>query len=289
MRQSRIRSNLSLSLCALNIANLSVRLARISGRISASVYSLHSISPEERLTLAERFTNELRAWQAELPPLFRIPASSLIPTFQRQSIVLRLAYAHAVIHANRPFLLSNFADGPTPQGFNKYIHECVKAARDVVDILDTFDDSGFPFHSWWFTQYVSFCAVAVLYIYTIQQRQKTISSPSDTASVVATQWPDAFDADKDYFVVAEHCQRRITAEAKENSPGKRYNVFLEELRQEVHRQVSSSDAHLGVSPEDTEWNYYLQQGGIDDVGFMAQMEMDVTSLFDNWAVPEWTY
>ena len=34
----------------------------------------------------------------------------LTPVFQRQNTVLRLAYAHALILANRQSLLSNFAD-----------------------------------------------------------------------------------------------------------------------------------------------------------------------------------
>lgn len=267
---------------------------RISGQMSSIVYPLHSTSTDDRLAQADLFTKQLTSWKSEVPFFLRhIPASSLIPVFQRQSVVLRLAQAHTIIHATRPFLLSNFANGPSQnvgaaQKYKRYIYECVNAARDVVDLLDSIEGSDFEFHSWWFIQYVSFCAIAVLYIYTIQQHQNSISSPSDASSVVVDN--QANRGEKDYFIRAECCQKRLAAEAKDNSPGKRYDIVLEELRLETHRHMPSPDSSLSwpVVVDDNWWNDFQQQDDADVSNFMAGIEMDVTSIFDNWAVPEWT-
>ena len=265
------------------------RLARISGRSSAQVYPLQRITQEERLSQADRITGYLADWKENLPLFIGlVPASSLIPKFQRQSITLRLAHAHAVIHANRPFLLSNFANASKetelPQRVVKYIHDCVNAARSILDTLANFDGNGIPFNSWWFTQYVAFCAVAVIYIYTIQQRQKMISTPtvsvSDTLPRHSTQ---SQGREKDYFEIAEHCQRRLAAEARDNSPGKRYAIVLEELRQETWRYLSASGMSSdegGPSPS-VEGEEYLQQSGVLD-GWMAEIDTDFTHIFGDW-------
>jgi hypothetical protein len=187
-------------------------------------------------------------WIAQLPSfLHLVPPSSLIPTFQRQSIVLRLAHAHALIQASRPFLLNNVASHPdrnlqSNQSAQRLIHDCINAARDTVRTLLSFNGGGVPFHSSWFTQYVSFCAIAVLYIYSLQQQQNFVSMPSDTNSTNESQAEgEERGVNKESFELAERCQRLLAAAAKDSSPGKRYDVILEELRQEVHRHMQTSD------------------------------------------------
>ena len=70
-----------------------------------------------------------------------------------------------------------------------------------------------------FTQYYGFCAVVVLYVYTIQHR-----ADSDVA------W-------RSYFQAAEKCQGQITSYAREkDSFAQRYSIVLEELRSEAVKQ-----------------------------------------------------
>lgn len=242
----------------------------------------------------ERNASDLAAWKAQLPCfLGLVPASSLIPVFQRQSVVLRLAHAHAVIHANRPFLLRNFADQPgrsasSHQHLRRHIYDCVDAARDVVDVLNNFASSGIPFDSWWFTQYVSFCAVAVIYIYTIQQHQNTISTPSDTASVMASMTNRDLIKNKDYFALAEHCQQRLARAAKDISPGKTYDIVLEELRQEVHRYMQTSQLDPdGLILVDGNRDPQQSLGDGGEALFIGEMGMDIPNIAGDWSFPEW--
>ncbi|KAH8807373.1 fungal-specific transcription factor domain-containing protein [Xylogone sp. PMI_703] len=272
------------------------KLARIIGQTSGEIYPLQRLSQEESLSKTQRSADDLALWKAQLPPFLRlVPPSSLIPVFQRQSIVLRLAHAHAVIHANRPFLLSNFTKQRSHiatghERCKQYIHDCVNAARQVVNILNSFDGTGIPFYSSWFTQYVSFCAVAVLYLYKIQEQQIPVFTPPSTTSAIGptSNTRDSYNSE-DYFTLAEHCQRLLATAAKESSPGKRYNTILEELRQEVHRYMRTSDSDSNQDISSVTNEYENIQHGLfnhDEVGFIADMEMDMIHVFGDWIVPE---
>ncbi|KAH0847066.1 hypothetical protein FOPE_12412 [Fonsecaea pedrosoi] len=223
-----------------------------------------------------------------------IPASSLIPKFQRQSVTLFLAHAHAAIHANRPFLLNNFATASNPphltQQAVRYIHDCVAAARSVVDVLKSFDGNGIAFHSWWFTQYISFCAVAVVYIYTIQQHQKLVSTPAAFASD-ETGIQSSFLAsgkERDWFAMAESCQQRLAAAARENSPGTRYAIVLEELRQETCRRLSTHGSAYGDDAHSVSRGVEQipLQDGIQD-SWTEETTTDFAHIFDDLGAVDW--
>jgi hypothetical protein len=77
-----------------------------------------------------------------------------------------------------------------------------------------------PLADWMkFTHYIAFCAIVVLYIHTIQWRFD-----------FADNWrPD--------FLAAEKCQAQLTSQVDKSSLVQRYGVVLEELRQEVVKQI----------------------------------------------------
>lgn len=74
-------------------------------------------------------------------------------------------------------------------------------------------------HSLQFTHYFAFCAMVVLYVYTIQRRQ----SSQDTYRI--------------YFDAAAKCQSQISMIAENESLAQRYSVVLEELRLEALKQT----------------------------------------------------
>jgi hypothetical protein len=77
-----------------------------------------------------------------------------------------------------------------------------------------------PLTNWMkFTPYIAFCAIVVLYIHTIQRRLD-----------FADDWrPD--------FLAAEKCQAQLTSQVDRSSLVQRYGIVLEELRQEVVKQI----------------------------------------------------
>lgn len=215
------------------------RLAKIIGGISSDLYPTNRKEGMAWSESAQRWTAELKAWKESLPAFLepaKVDPSMLIPIFQRQSTVLRLAYAHALILANRSSILNNFADLSRRQdlleeGLEGSLKECIDAAMLVVETVNRFIHEGKLSRAFWLTSYISFCAIATLYVYAIQQ---SISRQPDNL-------PPGSEVRKDlyiqHFEAAEKCQRRIAQTTSKTSLFRRYNIILDELRKEVLHQL----------------------------------------------------
>ncbi|KAJ5669477.1 hypothetical protein N7462_010547 [Penicillium macrosclerotiorum] len=221
---------------------LHYRLGRILGEISRQLYSINPLSRDSPLETAVRLTSELERWKESVPPLFNsVRPSSLIPPLCRQSQVLQLAYSHAMIHVTRSFLLNDFTDlsrrprDPRPM-ISTHIHKCISAAEDIMTLVDDLAQQKIFIQSFWFTHYVTFCAILVVYIHIIQQhRQSTAPSPSAGSPA---------DVNKLHllFSLAETCQQHLAEATRKNCPSRRYSIILEELRKEVHRHIGAADS-----------------------------------------------
>ncbi|KAI8178030.1 hypothetical protein KHU50_003414 [Colletotrichum sp. SAR 10_65] len=199
------------------------RIAQIIGNTSREVYSIKAISEQERVAAAHRFSEKIHEWRASLPPhLGSIRPSMLIPSFRRQSTVLKLAYSHAIMHANRLFLLGNLSSGSETQ-----ILECLGAARTVLETVDGMAAEGPIFHAFWWTQYVTFCALLVTYVWDIQQKRRGISLESE-GKIKHAKLMD----------LAERCQTHLAHATASNSPSRRYAIILEEFRTEGLGQMT---------------------------------------------------
>ncbi|OOQ84327.1 C6 transcription factor [Penicillium brasilianum] len=225
---------------------LHYRLGRILGETSRQLYSINPLSRDSPLETAARLTSELEKWKESVPPLFNsVRPSSLIPPLCRQSQVLQFAYAHAMIHVTRSFLLNDFTDlsrrpsDPHPM-VNAHVQKCISAAEDIMTLVDDLAHQNVFVQSFWFTHYVTFCAILVVYIHIIQQHRQA-TAPSPTAGSPA-------DAEKlhSLFLLAETCQHYLAEATRKNCPSRRYSIILGELRKEVHRHIGSDD-HDSIS------------------------------------------
>ncbi|KAL1882091.1 hypothetical protein VTK73DRAFT_2500 [Phialemonium thermophilum] len=201
--------------CHLDASIFHAKLARIIGMISREVYAINHTATHERIDAAHSAIRQLHQWRDSLPShLGTVRPSSLIPSFRRQAIALKLAYSHAIIHANRPFLLghrtrsSGRAEEMETAAMSDSVEECITAARAALEIVDSMASDGSVFHAFWWTSYVTFCALAVVYVWEIQRLRLERGSSVD-------------------------------------SPTHRYSIVLEELRTEARRQVSSISAGNG--------------------------------------------
>jgi hypothetical protein len=225
-------------------------LSRIISGICNDIYSIHPKPLEERLAHAGQRTAELKAWKDTLPAFLeptKVDPSILVPIFRRQSTVLTLAYAHALILANRQFLLSNFVDltrpaSSTDERVEFHIQECVEAALVAVNTVSTFVENGMLYRTFWFSQYISFCAIATLYVYAIRryQTQRTTAEPMDVnnAIVVPTR------GHMEYFEAAEKCRTLIASKTENNSPSRRYSIILDELKRQVLAEIQGTSSSL---------------------------------------------
>ncbi|TEA18079.1 Activator of stress genes 1 [Colletotrichum sidae] len=209
--------------CHIDALICHVKIAQIIGNTSRDVYSIKAISEQERVAAAHRFSKEIHKWRASLPPhLGSIRPSMLIPSFRRQATVLKLAYSHAIMHANRLFLLGNYSSGSETQ-----IMECMGAARTVLETVDGMAAEGPIFHAFWWTQYVTFCALLVTYVWDIQQKRRGISLEGDGKAKHAK-----------LMELAARCQTHLAHATASNSPSRKYAIILEEFRTEGLGQMS---------------------------------------------------
>ncbi|KAI9155581.1 Activator of stress protein [Paramyrothecium foliicola] len=219
--------------CHIDALIFHARIAQIIDSTSREVYSLKQTSSNNRFSAAQKFTQELHEWRAALPyHLGAVRPSSLIPSFSRQSTCLKLAYDHAIMHANRPFLLDQ-PKGVDAAALQQCVAECISAARDALETIDRmFPDKIAVFHSLWWTPYLTFCALAVVYVWEITQKA------SGTVEV----------GDPSLFALAERCQSHLSSAITSDSASRRYSVIIEELRLEARQHFSQSSGPPAGQP-----------------------------------------
>ncbi|KAH7021403.1 fungal-specific transcription factor domain-containing protein [Microdochium trichocladiopsis] len=194
------------------------KIAKVIGQISREVYTICPISEAERISAAHRLSKQLDDWKTSLPAyLVAVRPSMLVTSFRRQSIVLKLAYCHAIMHANRLFLLSTLQHGSKGQ-----VDKCLNAAKTVFEVVNSLAHDGPLFRAFWWTQYVTFCALVVSYVWDIQLKRR---------GTVLTC--DAQAAHSRLMDLAIHCQTHMAKATAQNSPSRRYAVILEEFCSEA--------------------------------------------------------
>lgn len=192
------------------------------GDISRQVYCVRDVSSHDRLVAAQLLLQELQEWRASLPPhLGTVKPSTLIPSFRRQSVALQLAYSHAIIHATRPFLLGD--------GSAENTMKCISAAKSSLELVDKMAGDSTLFHSFWWTHYVTFCALAVVYVWGIQLARRATD-----------QCNDEFYAS--LFDLAEKCRSHLRRATAGLPPNRRYDIILEELRTEAQSRPDRAGA-----------------------------------------------
>ncbi|PQE30831.1 fungal specific transcription factor domain-containing protein [Rutstroemia sp. NJR-2017a WRK4] len=236
------------------------RLSKIISQILRDLYSIKPPSSKLRVTLTAKHSMALKDWRAGLSRFLDadgIDTSLMIPLFQRQRNVLNLAYWHAQILVYRPFLLSDFASLYRDDHRNRRlsftsttdnnITACLDAAMKITSIVNDLTESGQMYQAFWFTHYFAFCAVVVLYVYTIQRKHCLREEQTK------------------YFEAAILCHSQISTRAKKESLAQRYSVVLDELKHEAVR-INTPIAHI----ESTEINEEL---GNDSMRAMDPAQM----------------
>jgi hypothetical protein len=207
----------------------------------------------------------------------------LITSFRRQSTVLKLAHAHAMMHANRLFLLA-----PLHADARAQVAECVGAARAVFDTVDGLATEGPIFHAFWWTHYVTFCALVVSYVWDIQLRRRGIVLTADEQA-----------AHLALMELARRCQTHLAQATATNSPSRRYAVILEEFRSEAMGQKGYQERELAVIAEPQFGGVVqgqMMEGPYDPGVFEPQPVMMPAedsvppmaySLLDEWNTNDW--
>lgn len=207
-------------------------IARVVARACRELYTTDILTNAQLITNVHARLEEIRQWQNQLPPFLSgaINASSLIPIFQRQLNILRLAQSHAVMLISRPLLLrSNLKDLSLDQQrqYNAAILSCLAAAEQVCDFVNVSAQENQFFKAFWLTQYVAFNAISVAFIY--------LSERSKGNLPVNTSRPDAA-----FLSMVTTCQHHLAKATTDTAPSLRYSLVLEELRTHVTKNRRNS-------------------------------------------------
>lgn len=220
------------------------------------------------------------------------------------------------MHANRPFLLGNMyspnpsnADNPVTESSDelpKRVQECILSAKKALQIVDEMAGDSTLFHSLWWTSYVTFCALTVVYVWSI--RTQTSSSGCDE-SLSSNISPDVAGL----YELAERCYGHLAQATAEDSPSRRYSVILEELRTEARSdigrgQLPNSNGAVSTIHDESDVTVYQQSistvtgnaHAVDYVGTSdgSSMYLDrdaighidsgvIPTLFDEWQTTDW--
>jgi hypothetical protein len=182
------------------------------------------------------------------------------------------------MHANRLFLLAAVHSENKEQ-----IAECLKAATTVLEIIDGLAHEGPLFHAFWWTQYVTFCALVVSYIWDIQLRRRGVALG-----------PEEETNHSGLMELARRCQTHLAKATARNSPSRRYAVILEEFCSEAMGQRRNEAAALtNTTHSRTELSQGQPNSKRLDPAYSASMEdlMDGQnsgySLLDEWHTTDW--
>ena len=118
------------------------------------------------------------------------------------------------MHASRLFL---FDTSPTGR---EHAKDCMAAATSVLEMVDEMARESSLFYSFWWTHYVTFCALVVTYAQLLR------------------------DGSNDEL--AERCYGHLALATRVNSPSRGYAIILEELRDTVMQggSVGQTDGNL---------------------------------------------
>lgn len=131
------------------------RLSRIVSRVLREIYGIRPPSTEEHFKLASKFTAQLDQWRKDISYLLESDADPAIfvKLVLRQREVLKLAFWHARVLVQRPFLLHSFTSladysansrllASRRDELQQNIRHCLDAANQIVQLIDQIDAAG---------------------------------------------------------------------------------------------------------------------------------------------------
>lgn len=200
------------------------RLAKIIRDASSEQYLAQKSSPQRQIDIAQRLNRSIAEWHHDLPVFLSgvIHPATLVPIFRRQVRVLQMAAAHATMIVNRPLVLSSHPDTEQVQ---PHVEQCLSAARKVLEMVLELVENNHLFRAFWNFQYVTFHALSVVYVWTIQLK-------GDRERMLGTEHNKQHLCD-----LANHVQGHLAEATQLNAPNLRYSLILEELRQEAFRAL----------------------------------------------------
>jgi hypothetical protein len=270
-----------------------IKLAQFVGEVSDELYPIRPLPETQCISAARRLACKLEDWQESLPALLKANPKNLIRSFRRQNVALKLAYKHAVMHIYRPFLLNRSGNRTLPcnddndtQLFRRdSIRLCISAAQDALRTIDALAQEGPLFHAFWWTHYMTFCALSVTYVWNMQK----------------DNFLEGIDKEA-LLTLAGRCQSHLAQATATNSPSRRYSIILEELggmsanQNSMHSRNPRSELQLGeaggassavVDEAALALSQTFGSGGFAQGALGNNMSVQHQDPFMHWTASDW--
>ncbi|CAI7658150.1 unnamed protein product [Penicillium manginii] len=246
--------------CLMDAPVCHAKLSKILSKASQDLYTIQPLEKEQELILIESLVGKIKQWQSDLPPLLGdwVCPSSLISIFQRQLTVIRLARFHALMFVTRPLLLRDYSQETDALGDSAhvYLRSCISNARDTLELVLELAKDRLLYPAFWYTQYIAFNALSIVYIYLIHTKRGRI--PHSWLYANADLEPHDIDQNS-LYKLAEETQYHLGQATERNSLAWRYNIVLEALRSDATRHASetSKDAEQSTGRAQPGHDSYL--------------------------------
>jgi hypothetical protein len=213
-----------------------LRLSKLVEKILRQVYTLEDIPEDERLESALRLGKTLEDWKAQLPLLMGGVKPSLLHfTWRRQHNMLQLTHWHAQILIYRPFMTAPYpADRQSRRTTDVAVRTCIEAARMTLAMTTQLarergERDKSHFHTLLYAHHVTYIAACVVYLIPhFRERQKLFGGGSHKYRP---------ESDVRLTEAANKAVKALVDGTNEYSPARKWAVILDELREEVARQV----------------------------------------------------
>lgn len=267
--------------CLMDAPVCHAKLSRILAKASQDLYSIQPFEKEQEVMVIGNLVERIKHWHSDLPPILGdwVCPSSLISIFQRQVTVIRLARFHAMMFVTRPLLLRDYSHETDVSENSARIHlrSCISNARDTLELVLELVKDNLLYPAFWYTQYIAFNALSIVYIYLIHTKRGRIPHTWLTASN-DSELPTTDQSS--LYKLAEETQYHLGQATERNALAWRYNIVLEALRSEVTGHVSemSNDAEQQVNKfqPDMIRNIVMQPMDIrDNASFDVSLEQPI--------------
>ncbi|KAH6622706.1 fungal-specific transcription factor domain-containing protein [Chaetomium tenue] len=227
------------------------KLGKLVEKIKRQVYTLDDVPEAERLESALRLGKAVDELRAQLPPLMAAVKPSLLHfTWRCQQNLMQLAHFHAQMLVYRPFLTTAYpTDREKQQTTDFAIRTCIEAARATLTIAvnlarEQAERDKSHFHTLLHPHHLTYIAASILFLVPyVRDRQR--------ASGSRTHPNYRPETDAKLAELANKAVKALVQGTNQYSPARRWAVILEELQEEVARQLSQDRAPSNEQTNET--------------------------------------
>ena len=216
------------------------KLARVMARNNDALYPLANMNEQQIIEQARISLQLLQAIEDELPPFLR-PREKILTgtsTWERQNTVLKLALAHARILATRRCILVDKerlsrTDEQLKDMRAACVRKCLWSTCTIIDLAYEMMQQNGLYQAFWYTQYISLCAISTLFMHRIQQVRSRFMKDLDGLGNI-----------EEHFNKAEEVQQYLAQIAPAGSQAQRHHDLLNHLRNRANNKRPSDRGKL---------------------------------------------